>query len=370
MKNVVILLAILILLGIGFWYISSRNINLSNLPAMPIPTPQSTPALNDSATTTTVAQGLDTPWAIAFLADGSMLVTERKGTVRLVSKNGELQQNPIATIGSVREIGEGGLLGIALHPNFTANNYVYLYYTYRESGGDTLNRVVRMTYKDNQLTDEKTIVDAIPGASNHNGGRIKFGPDKFLYVTTGDAQNPSSAQDINSLAGKILRVDENGNVIVYSFGHRNPQGIAWDQNGILYETEHGPSGAETGNDEFNKIENGKNYGWPLVRGKETRSDMVTPIIESGRTDTWAPAGLAYLNNKFYFAGLRGEALYEVTLTGGSAGLKTHFKGQFGRLRDVVVGGDGMLYITTSNLDGRGSPKSGDDKIIKINPNKL
>ncbi|KKR39349.1 MAG: Quinoprotein glucose dehydrogenase [Candidatus Woesebacteria bacterium GW2011_GWB1_40_101] len=374
MKNIVILLGILILAGVGVWYLNSRNINLSSFPNIPLPLSQNVPSpkdAKDAPATEVIAQGLDTPWSIAFLPDGNMLVTERKGTVRL-------NENPIATIKNSKEIGEGGLLGIALDPNFSANYYVYLYYTYSESGGNTLNRVVRMKYKNNQLIDEKIIVEAIPGASNHNGGRVKFGPDGFLYITTGDAQNPSSAQDTNSLAGKILRVDENGNPAggnpfgnrVYSFGHRNPQGITWDKNGALFETEHGPSGTETGNDEFNKIEIGKNYGWPDIRGKETKEGMVTPIAESGRTDTWAPAGLAYLNGKFYFTGLRGEALYEVTLNGASANLKTHFKGEFGRLRDVIVGPDGMLYLTTSNRDGRGVPKAGDDKIIRINPDKL
>src|SRR3990167_3481431 len=324
------------------------------------------------------SQGLDTPWAIAFLADGNLLVTERKGTVRLVSKDGVLQDSPVAVISSAKEVGEGGLQGITLHPDFESNGFLYLYYTYAGSEGNTLNRVVRMVYKDGKLAGEQILIDSIPGAANHDGGRIKFGPDKMLYITTGDAQNPSNAQDTDSLSGKILRVTYEGNPAagnpfrnrVYSYGHRNPQGISWDANGTLWETEHGPSGLETGNDEFNRIDIGKNYGWPEIRGKETREGMVTPIIESGRSDTWAPAGLAYINGKFYFGGLRGQALYRVTLSGNSAELETFFKGEFGRLREVIAGPDNMLYITTSNRDGRGDPESDDDKVIRVNPEKL
>ncbi|KKQ37352.1 MAG: Quinoprotein glucose dehydrogenase [Candidatus Woesebacteria bacterium GW2011_GWA1_37_7] len=324
------------------------------------------------------SQGLDTPWAIAFLADGNLLVTERKGTVRLVSKDGVLQDSPVAEISSAKEIGEGGLQGITLHPDFASNGFLYLYYTYACSEGNTLNRVGRMTYKDRSLSNEQIIVDEIPGASNHDGGRIKFGPDKLLYITTGDAQNPSSAQDKGSLSGKILRVTDDGSPAqgnpfgngVYSYGHRNPQGITWDDNGGLWETEHGPSGLETGNDEFNRIEIGKNYGWPEIRGTQTKPDMITPLIESGRSDTWAPAGLAFANGKFYFAGLRGQSLYQVTVSNGTYNLKTYFKGEYGRLREVILGPDGMLYVTTSNRDGRGNVKPGDDKILRINPEKL
>lgn len=324
------------------------------------------------------ATGLEVPWAIAFLPDRNLLVTERTGRVRLVTKDGQVRQEPVVTIGSVKQISEGGLHGITLHPDFSENGYVYLYYTYSGSSGTTLNRVVRYRYNGSNLKNEEIIVDEIPGAANHDGGRIKFGSDKFLYITTGDAQISSLAQETNSLAGKILRVTDMGYPVpgnpfgnrVYSYGHRNPQGIAWDDQGRLWQTEHGPSGAEKGNDEFNRVESGKNYGWPEIRGTQTRAGMLTPIIESGRSDTWAPAGLAYLNGTFYFAGLRGAALYQILDPNGTPRLATHFKSEFGRLREVVVGPDGLLYVTTSNRDGRGSPKPGDDKILRVNPEKL
>lgn len=328
-----------------------------------------------SQKTTVIAEGLDTPWAIAFLPNGSMLVTERKGTVRLVT-DGTLQAEPVATITSAKEIGEGGLQGITTHPDFKTNRFVYVYYTYGGGDGGTLNRVSRFTFDGKSFANEVFVVDAIPGAQNHDGGRIKFGPDKKLYITTGDAQNPSFAQDTSSLAGKTLRVNDDGSPApgnpfgnrTYSYGHRNPQGITWDSSGTLWSTEHGPSGTQTGNDEFNKIEQGKNYGWPDIKGTQAKSGMVTPVIESGFLNAWAPAGLAYLDNKFYFAGLRGSALYE--LDGSGTNLKTHLKNEFGRLREVIVGPDNMLYVTTSNQDGRGNPRQGDDKILQINPAKL
>ena len=352
--------------------------------------PNNLPKASDSQTVAVVAEGLDTPWAIAFLPDKSMLVTERGGIVRLVDSSGKLQETPVATLSQVKEIGEGGLLGIALHPNFSSNKFVYLYYTYRGSGNNTLNRVVRMTYKDNEakllssgnkLSDEKILIDQIPGASNHNGGRIKFGPDKFLYITTGDAAEPSQAQDKNSLAGKILRVTDEGkatpgnpfNNLVYSYGHRNPQGIAWDSDGQLWETEHGPSGGSlgTGNDEVNRIEIGKNYGWPIIQGDQTRDGMVRPIRHSGRDATWAPGGAAFYRNSLVYGGLRGQALYQGVIESNQVKeFKEHFKGEYGRIREVILGPDNMLYITTSNKDGRGSPRSSDDKIIKINPAML
>lgn len=356
---------------------------------VPLQTPTGEAAQNgkeDIPKVSTVASGLDTPWALAFLPvspsqggpSGGMLITERKGTVRFVDANGKLSPNVVLELESVKEIGEGGLLGIAIHPDFSSNGKVYLYYTYGERSSQTLNRVSVFKYESEKLSGEKVIVDEIPGAANHDGGRIKFGPDKYLYITTGDAQEPSLAQDKNSLAGKILRVKDDGtpafgnpfNNRIFSYGHRNPQGITWDKDGSVWETEHGPSGSESGNDEFNKIENGKNYGWPEIRGTQKKPGMVTPVVESGDGTAWAPSGLAYLNNKFYFSGLRGSALYEVSFNGNTPTLKTYFKGDFGRIREVVAGPDGMLYISTSNYDGRGAPKAGDDKILRVNPAKL
>lgn len=335
------------------------------------------PRENQSKTIKVVAQNLEIPWGLAFLPDRSILFTERPGRVRMVDGSGNLTL--IATIPSVKHIGEGGLLGITIHPDFANNKFVYLYYTYSSSGDNTLNKVSRFRLEEGKLVNEQVVVDSIPGAANHNGGRIKFGPDNFLYITTGDAQNPSQAQDRNSLAGKILRVTDGGkpapgnpfNNLVYSYGHRNPQGLAWDNYGRLWETEHG----STAFDEVNVIHKGENFGWPEIRGDDGREGMQKPFAHSGNA-TWAPSGVAALNNKLYFAGLRGQAIYsfdispKVTLEIGERKVVEHFKGEFGRIRDVVLGPDNFLYITTSNKDGRGTSRAGDDKIIKIDPQKI
>lgn len=340
---------------------------------------QSITANPDAPQVQTIAEGLDTPWSIAFLPDNSMLVTERKGTIRKISPEGQLDPTPLATIQNAVEIGEGGLLGITLHPEFEENNYIYLYYTYRNTGDNTLNRVVRMKYENNTLSNEEIIVEAIPGASNHNGGRIKFGPDNFLYITTGDAQEPSQAQDTNSLAGKILRVTDTGDSApnnpfdnhVYSYGHRNPQGLAWDSQGNLWSTEHGRSGFQSGLDEVNLIQSGNNYGWPDIQGDETQSGMETPIVHSGVSSTWAPGSVAIYNNRLFFGGLRGTALYEGTINNNTIEtVNAHYQGEYGRIREAIVGPDGMIYISTSNQDGRGRPVGSDDRIIRINPEKL
>lgn len=353
---------ILLLIILSVVFVFQRTKNVKNI--LPTQNQKSTVDTKNNDVSI-VAQNLDTPWAIDFLPNGNLLVTQRHGEIdEIDAKNSEVKK--ITSLPQVNEIGEGGLLGLVLDPSFVKNNFVYLYYTYSGDENKTLNRVVRMTFKDNKFSDENIIVDNIPGAPNHNGGRIKFGPDGNLYITTGDAQNPSQAQDPGSLSGKILRV-VNTTPEIYSIGHRNPQGIAWDGTGQLWETEHGRSGAASGLDELNRIDQGKNYGWPVIEGDKTQSGMETPVINSGPTTTWAPAGLAFLNGSLYWGGLRGTALYQGIIEGNKVILKEHFKGEFGRIRDVVVGPDKMLYITTSNKDGRGSPKEGDDKIIKINP---
>lgn len=365
--------------GFGYFLLAGQSMNktamrIRNMPAVK---DVNRSQADDYPETSIVAEGLDTPWSLVFLPDDSILVAERPGRVRFIGADGKMDTKPI-TLKQVAEVGEGGLLGMTLHPNFASNRFIYFYYTYHETKGNTLNRVVRMKYENRQLTDEKIIIDNIPGQSNHNGGRIKFGPDKNLYITTGDAQQPELAQDKTSLNGKILRVTDEGKKpvgnpfdnLVYSFGHRNSQGLVWDENGELYATEHGRSGIMSGLDEFNRIEPGKNYGWPVIEGDETRDGMSTPQLNSGPSETWAPAGLAFYKGAFYFGGLRGSALYQVVFTGGKPRIAEYFKNEFGRIRDVEIGPDNMLYITTSNKDGRGTLRTGDDKIIRINPEKL
>ncbi len=359
-------LMVLLFMAVLWWNFFAKRVEV---PALSEPTTTSEAPLALS-----IVKDMDTLWALGFLPDGTLVFTERDGKVFTFNPKKDTEVSVIFSfadnyVESVK--GEGGLLGLAVHPEFSENNFIYFYHTYAVEG-KLFNRVIRMTKNKDTLREETIILDKIPGGGNHNGGRIKFGPDGMLYITTGDAGEAKNSQDLKSLAGKILRINDDGslpennpfeNSAVYSYGHRNPQGIAWDSEGNLWATEHGPSSG----DEINLIMAGKNYGWPIIKAKETALNMETPIFESS-PDTWAPAGSAILEDSLFFAGLRGQALYEFNIK--TKLLKTHFSGQFGRLRDVVVGPDNFLYILTSTRDGRAIPVSGDDKIVRINAQKL
>jgi glucose/arabinose dehydrogenase len=296
---------------------------------------------------------------MAFLPDGRMIFTERPGRVNILEGK---QVKLVANINTTAT-GESGLLGVAVDPEFDQNRYIYLYYT---SGNS--NRVSRFEL-DETLRNETILLDNIPASQIHDGGRLKFGPDGKLYITTGDASQRELAQDRNSLAGKILRMNSNGSVpddnpfgnYVYSYGHRNPQGIAWGSGGIMYASEHGQSR----NDEINIITSGSNYGWPVIEGNQTSSGMVSPL-RAFTEFTLAPSGLAYYQGRLYQAGLRGNQLRQMVLSADGknmVGEEALFQ-DLGRIRDVVEY-NGYLYISTSNRDGRGIPKSGDDRIIRV-----
>lgn len=325
-----------------------------------------------TAAVSVYADNLEIPWDIAFLPDGTALVTERPG--RLV----HIESGDVFNVSGVEHVGEGGLLGIALHPDFERNRLLYLYQTTRTDGG-LRNRVVQYRYEDNVLSETRVVMDNIPGARYHDGGRIRFGPDGKLYITVGDATDESAAQDPQRLHGSIVRINPDGSIpddnpfgnAVWSYGHRNPQGLAWDSEGRLWSTEHGRSGLRSGMDEVNLIERGVNYGWPEIEGDETGEEMVRPAVHSGPNITWAPASATYLSGSVFFGGLRGSALYEANLDGTRVTRVTaHFHDEFGRIRTVVLGPDGMLYFTTSNRDGRGNPRPGDDKILRVDPAQL
>lgn len=332
--------------------------------------PESTPEISPTPELIqSLVQNLNSPWEIAFLPDGKILITERGGD--LVVFDGDEESK--ITIADVYEQGESGLLGLAVHPNFEDNRLIYLYLSYATSGG-IRNRVESYHFADGQLSEKQILIDDIPGAANHDGGRIEFGPDGLLYITSGDAQNPDSAQDINSLSGKILRLNDDGSIPndnpfnnpVYSYGHRNPQGLAWDEEGRLWSTEHGPSGFGSGYDELNLIEIGGNYGWPVIQGDQTREGMISPRLHSGGNETWAPGDLEIVDGHAWFTGLRGSTLYSVPLDKiNPESLNRHFVNQFGRLRAIRLGPDGLLYVGTSNRDGRGSPNENDDQFFKI-----
>lgn len=311
-----------------------------------------------------LAENLNTPWSMDFLPNNTMIFTERGGKVNLLYENGSVEN--VANI-STNQVSESGLLGVAVDPNFTENNYIYLYYTH-DNG---INRISRFVLN-RTLLNETIFLDNIPGGSIHNGGRLKFGPDGKLYVTTGDAGNPNIAQDLNSTGGKILRLNPDGTVpadnpyanYVYSYGHRNPQGLAWNPaTGTLYASEHGSNR----NDEINIIIKGGNYGWPLVEGNESGPGYISPLVVY--TDfTLAPSGIAYYPNKLYVTGLRGTQLRVLTLSddGKNVISESQLFTDIGRIRDVIVH-KGIIYICTSNRDGRGLPQAVDDRIIKFKP---
>ena len=353
------------------------------------PSPPSTPAPTETFTAAdgtrfgvrVMFTGLEVPWSLAFTPDDRLFFTERAGRVRIV-RNGTLLPTPALTIGDVSASGESGALGLTVHPAFATNHFVYLGYTANVPGGGTVNRVVRYRELNNTLGEAVVILDNLAAASIHDGCRVRFGPDGKLYVTMGDAANAPVAQDLASLNGKILRINDDGSVPadnpygspVYSYGHRNPQGIDWHPaTRDLWETEHGA----TGNDEVNRIDAGRNYGWPVIEAMQTQAGMETPVLFFD--PSVAPSGASFytgsmvagFRNNFFFATLRGQHLHRVRLDAADprhvAAHEALLQNRFGRIRDVVTAPDGSLYFSTSNRDGRGSPVAEDDRIVRIVP---
>lgn len=319
-----------------------------------------------------IATGLDVPWSIAFFGDTALVSERDSGRILELSEAGDTRV--VATISGVTARGEGGLLGIAVH-----DTYLYAYFTTADD-----NRVDRFALRGApgalSLGSAETVVNGIPAASNHNGGRIGVGPDGMLYVTTGDAGDPSHAQDISSFAGKILRLTLDGRVPadnpfadspVFSLGHRNPQGIAWAPDGTMVASEFGQNTW----DELNVIEAGGNYGWPEAEGISGDDRYIDPV-QQWRPSEASPSGIAVIGDAIYIANLRGERLCTVALgealrteSGGSAGGETRelLTGEYGRLRDAVMAPDGSLWVLTNNTDGRGRPTPDDDRLLRIEP---
>ncbi|NIK77932.1 glucose/arabinose dehydrogenase [Paenibacillus castaneae] len=325
-------------------------------------------ATNSNLPYTVLAKELRVPWVIAFDRD-DIYISEREGSIVKVS-GVVMTRQPVNLHKNVQAKGEGGFLGFLLAPDFQQSRRAYAYHSYEEAG-EIRNRVVLLEQNGGQWNEVNALLEGIPGAANHDGGRLAFGPDKLLYVTTGDAQQGELAQDLNSLAGKILRITLNGKVpednpfpnsYIYSYGHRNPQGLAWNEEGVMFNTEHGPSGNPGGHDEINIIEAGENYGWPDIYGDGQHDGMITPIYHTG-DPAIAPSGMTIdSNNRLLIATLAGGALYRYDPAAKT--MESIFEGE-GRLRDVKIK-EGKIFIITNNTDGRGIPSKMDDRLLMLN----
>jgi glucose/arabinose dehydrogenase len=330
-------------------------------PGSPPPAPTAeVDGVQPAGTPADVVIGLATPWSMLRISETLTLVSERdSGVIDEVVGDG-LQA--IGTVPGVVHQGEGGLLGLAY-----ADHYLYAYFT-----SETDNRIVRMEFhEDHTLGEPEVVLDGLDKAGNHNGGRIAFGPDGMLYATVGDAGDPDSAQDPGSLNGKILRMTPDGDVpgdnptpgsYVYSMGHRNPQGITWDSGGQLWAAEFGQDTW----DEFNRIEPGGNYGWPVVEGVGNQDGFIDPWAQWPTEDA-SPSGLTYIDGTFFLAGLGGQRLWAIYVDegAGTASAVPWFVQEYGRIRDVVPGPGGTLWMLTNNTDGRGSARDGDDRILEV-----
>ena len=338
-------------------------------PTDPIPLPVPT-SNSENDFVTILAKNLDKPRAIAISND-RIFVTEKDGAIRVIQNN-TLLESPLATLRSA-DVFDGGLLGITLHPNFSSNHYMYVFLTYDEDG-DLWNKILRITESENKLQNAEIILDKIPGSSFTNGGFLKFGPDEKLYIGTGTVSDASHLpQDLGSLSGKILRLNDDGSIPddnpfsnspIYSLGHRNPQGMTWDDDGNMFVAEFGPEK----NDEINLILSGKNYGWPEQQcsGNEDFEDAVLcfdPSIEPGGILFYS-GDLIDFESPFIMASMRAANLYQLDFEEGLSSQKSILSG-IGRVRDVVQGPDGSLYVITSNTDGKGFPDSMDDKLLRI-----
>lgn len=341
---------------------------------VPLPAPVSNLSnLTNSSGVEIIAEGLQAPRSIDISKDGRIFVSEKRGSIRVVD-NGTLLTEPVGDI-KAENIGDAGLLGLTLHPNFTQNHLFYVYYTYSNSTG-LFNKVLMLTESNNRIIDSKTILDGIPGDEYRDGGRIKFGPDGKLYVSTGDASIPELSQDLDSLAGKILRTNEDGtipqdnpfsNSPVYAYGFRNVQGLAWAPNsGALYSSDQGGAG----NDEINLISPGKNYGWPHEECNSSDDDdnRYTPPVLCFNPSL-EPSGIAFAfsnklgyQNHLIVATLKGSHLRDIDFDSGSQ--NTILVG-YGRIIDLVESEDGSIFVLTSNTDGRALPQQGDDKILRL-----
>jgi len=354
-----------------------------------LPAPQLTPKMRVE----TVATNLEVVWSIVFAPDGRMFFTERPGRVRLM-ENGKLRAQPFFTVPDIEPSGESGLMGMILHPNFVQNHFVYIAYAYQDANKNQTVRVARYRETGETLIEPKTIIENIPASQYHSGTRLKFGADGKLYITTGDATKQTRAQDLASINGKTLRLNDDGTIPddnpfinqkgarpeIWSYGHRNAQGMDFQpETGLMFQTEHGPSIIDgvslfkrTGGDEVNIVERGKNYGWARISHDMKKDGMETAIIQY--SPAVAPAsGMFYrgdlfpeLKGNFLFGALKGEAIIRLVLEGRKiVAQEKLFLKTYGRIREIAEAPDGSIYFSTSNRDGRGDADKEDDRILRI-----
>ncbi|MGX7131149.1 PQQ-dependent sugar dehydrogenase [Enterococcus songbeiensis] len=325
-------------------------------------TAPSTTESEETEEITVLAENLTIPWAIEKNGE-TFYVSERGGTIAKIT-DGKVERQKVDLAEPLSDAAEAGFMGFVLSEDFDESQTAYGYYTYENSA--TFSRVIQLKLEENQWKETNVLLDQIPAGSFHHGGRLKIGPDKKLYATVGDALDEERAQEETSLTGKILRMNLDGSIpednpfadsYVYSYGHRNPQGLAWGEDGQIYASEHGDSA----NDEINEIEAGKNYGWPVIQGNQTQTGMRKPLFTSGSDQTWAPSGMAYHEDNLYVAALRGTAVLEVNSPGKKV---TERLTEYGRIRDIYIMED-QLYFVTNNSDGRGTPNENDDRLVQV-----
>ena len=349
---------------------SSTPTLTTSTPTTPAPTAAETATgAPDPQVASTVVDGIAVPWGIAFLPDASALVGARdSGELFRVTPGGDDRgrKELVGTLdvhSRLDEGGETGLLGLALHPDFATNRLLYAYVSTADD-----NRIVRMTF-DGALGAPEPVLTGIGTSTHHNGGALVFGPDRLLYAATGDAEDSAAAQDTGSVDGKVLRLTDAGRAApgnpfgneVLSYGHRNVEGLRFDEQGRLWASEFGDKGA----DELNLIEAGKNYGWPAVEGSDGKGGYADPLAE-WPVDQCSPSGIAIAAGRAWLGALQGECVWSVVLDGPDAGTsRQHFAGDYGRIRSVALAPDGSLWVTTSNRDGRTDPRPGDDRILRV-----
>lgn len=315
---------------------------------------QSTEPISEPLQEEILASQLKAPWAIA--TDGErFFISERSGTIVKV-ENGKTTRESVFLSQTLSRAAEAGLLGFVLQEDFQTSRLAYAYYTY-DADGMPVNRIVTLAYNGTSWSEKEILLDGIRSGPVHHGGRLALSLDGILYATIGDGAQPESAQDPNSWNGKIIALQQDGSFRIISSGHRNPQGLAWKEDGTLYASEHGQSA----NDEINIILEGNNYGWPLIEGTETKEGLETPLLTSGSSNTWAPSGMTFHKGLLYVAALRGLAV--LVIDPNNAGIIETIKG-YGRVRDVFSDGD-SLYLITNNTDGRGDPSAADDRLVRI-----